>query len=115
MTIGPIKITNPQDVRRALIDQRTIARYKDEVPLLNCPGCGLLVPDFDGFGIVAHLDSDLDSNQSAQSEDLSPGCGYCTHPTADLNADGQMVCSLCGSVEGSEEWQARKGRRNTKF
>jgi len=111
MTIGPIKITNPQDVRRALIDRQTIARYEDEVPLLNCPGCGLLVPDFDGFGIVAHLDPD----ESAQLEDFPPGCGYCTHPTADGNADGKMVCNLCGALEGTEEWQTRRGRRNPKF
>jgi len=48
-----------------------------EVPETQCPKCGAWIPDFDGFGVLAHL---------------GPyGCGYCKH--ASITGG---VCSFCG-------------------
>lgn len=44
-----------------------------------CPKCGAWVPDYDGFGVLAHLGP--------------TGCGYCSHPSRD---DGK--CGICGEV-----------------
>ncbi len=47
-----------------------------------CPKCGAWVPDFDGFGVLAHI------------RPVHPdGCGYCSHPSRD---DG--VCGICSHV-----------------
>lgn len=51
----------------------------DEVPSSVCPGCGAEVPDYDGFGVLAHLGDG--------------GCGYCQHASI---TDG--VCSFCDAV-----------------
>lgn len=47
------------------------------VPHQPCPQCKALVPDHDGFGVVAHLGLG--------------GCGYCKHASI---TDG--VCGFCG-------------------
>lgn len=54
---------------------------EDEVPETQCPRCGRWEPDYDGLGVLAHI-------QPAYEH----GCGYCSHPCID---DGR--CGLCGS------------------
>lgn len=48
----------------------------DEMPKTQCPKCLAWLEDFDGFGVLAHLEPD--------------GCGYCSHPSLDGN-----VCGIC--------------------
>ena len=57
-------------------------------PQTQCPGCGMWVDDFDGFGVLAH------------TKPVYPdGCGYCSHPTRDGGPNGTWVCGICGDVE----------------
>lgn len=48
---------------------------EDEMPNAQCPKCGALQEDYDGFGVL-YCDS----------------CGYCKHPTQ----QGDGTCSICG-------------------
>lgn len=47
------------------------------VPYCACPKCKKLIPDYDGFGVLAHRE-----------------CGYCTHA---CRTGG--VCEVCGDVK----------------
>lgn len=60
-----------------------MAEALDEVVMATCPGCGAEVPDYDGFGVVAHV----------------PGCGYCSHPSMSNVGIGRWICDLCEAVE----------------
>lgn len=51
-----------------------------EMPAMQCPQCGRWEPDYDGFGMLAHL-----------YPAYQHGCGYCSHPN---RTDG--VCGMCG-------------------
>jgi hypothetical protein len=51
----------------------------DDYPMAKCPKCGDEQLDFDGFGFIACI----------------PGCGHCTHPSAD-GVDGRFYCGICG-------------------
>ena len=53
------------------------------MPEMTCPRCHAELPDFDGFGCLAHT-----------KPAYPDGCGYCSHPSRD---DG--VCGLCGDVK----------------
>jgi hypothetical protein len=56
------------------------------VPHHRCPKCGVLVPDHDGFGVLAHI------------APMENPCGYCKHPSV---TDG--VCGICKAViEGDD-------------
>ena len=48
-------------------------RTRNDQPTMTCPKCGGEMEDFDGIGVLAHLE-----------------CGYCTHPSLDGN-----VCGIC--------------------
>jgi len=48
----------------------------DLMPLMECPNCGNVSDDFDGFGVLA-----------------CDACGFCTHPA--ITGD---VCEICGKV-----------------
>lgn len=63
-----------------------------EVPETQCPRCGLWEPDYDGFGILAHVQPAYDH-----------GCGYCSHPAID---NGE--CGICGFLDA--EPYARLGQ-----
>ena len=52
----------------------------DDQPEMQCPQCKAWLPDFDGFGVLAHT-----------KPAYADGCGYCAHPAL---ADG--VCEICG-------------------
>ena len=52
----------------------------DDQPEMQCPKCKAWLPDFDGFGVLAHT-----------KPAYADGCGYCSHPAL---ADG--VCEICG-------------------
>jgi rubrerythrin len=56
--------------------------YEGDQPDMQCPKCGAILPDFDGFGFLAHT-----------KPEYPDGCGYCTHPSRD---DG--VCNICGDA-----------------
>lgn len=58
----------------------------DETPEAQCPRCGEWVPDFDGFGVLAH------------ATDAEPVRWCCSHPTRDGDGKGNMVCGICGDV-----------------
>jgi hypothetical protein len=64
-----------------LYEQVQIVPSADQ-PTMTCPRCGAEHPDFDGFGMLAHV-----------KPAFPDGCGYCTHPSRD---DG--VCGYCGDV-----------------
>lgn len=102
------KITIEMDtktVNRALTDKNTARSFPD-TPLVNCPGCGLLLPDFDGFGILAHF-----RPQGATGDiwDKMPApCGYCSHPSSDYHEGCGWVCGICGAVKGSPIWDKAK-------
>ncbi len=49
-------------------------------PMMVCPRCGVEEPDYDGFGMLAHIKPAFEK-----------GCGYCSHPT---RTDG--ICGICG-------------------
>ncbi len=53
---------------------------EDAMPEMQCPQCKEWLPDFDGFGALAHT-----------KPAYADGCGYCSHPAL---ADG--VCEICG-------------------
>jgi hypothetical protein len=59
-------------------------RYSQAQPMAACPSCGVHEPDYDGFGILAHL-----------KPAYLNGCGYCSHP-----ARKDDVCELCGDIQG---------------
>lgn len=46
-------------------------------PTMTCPKCMATLPDFDGFGVLAH-----------------DACGYCTHPSLSGG-----VCEICRTVQ----------------
>jgi hypothetical protein len=105
MAIGPIKIDNPSDVARALADHKT-TRLFPETPLSRCPRCGLLVPDYDGFGVLEHLEEGARSiaeNAGIEYDEYPRPCGYCSHP----GVDGDR-CNFCGAIRGSEEYNNRR-------
>ena len=60
-----------------------------EQPTMTCPKCDEELPDFDGFGVLAH-----------------EACGYCTHPSYDTIDGGYEPatwrCTICGAIETSE-------------
>lgn len=53
----------------------------NEMPTMTCPQCKREEPDFDGFGMLAHVKPAYEH-----------GCGYCTH--ASITGG---VCDYCGS------------------
>lgn len=53
-----------------------------DMPRSQCPRCGRWEPDFDGFGILAHV-----------KPGYPEGCGYCMHPSIDGG-----VCGICGDT-----------------
>lgn len=60
-------------------------------PTMACPKCGVELPDFDGFGVLAHVGSHVG---------WPDGCGYCTHPARDYDSALQgWVCGICGDIE----------------
>ena len=63
----------------------------DQQPTMTCPRCGAELPDFDGFGVVAHT-----------KPAYPDGCGFCSHPTRDAAPDG-WKCGVCGDVDDGEE------------
>ena len=63
------------------------ARPDDTAPTAPCPRCGAEVEDYDGFGVLAHV-------QPYHAD----GCGYCSHPSRDGDGMGGMVCGICGDV-----------------
>ncbi len=63
------------------------------MPTMVCPRCGAEHPDFDGFGMVAHV-----------APAYPDGCGYCTHPARDYDlADDTWVCGACGDRRKDKE------------
>lgn len=68
--------------------EKALAAAHDGMPLVQCPRCGAIHPDFDGFGFVAHV-----------GPSFPDSCGYCTHPARNGRDDGAMVCRICGDVE----------------
>lgn len=65
--------------------------YDGDQPDMQCPKCGAVLPDFDGFGFLAHT-----------KPEYPDGCGYCAHPSRD---DG--VCNICGDVRPATRTCAR--------
>lgn len=61
----------------------TVTDPDDDLPTMRCPQCKAEHPDFDGFGMVAHI-----------KPAYPDGCGYCTH--ASLTGG---VCDYCGLNE----------------
>lgn len=51
-------------------------------PMMTCPQCGVEEPDFDGFGMLAHV-----------QPYFSRGCGWCSHPARTGN-----LCEICGEI-----------------
>ena len=58
----------------------------DDMPTMTCPRCKAELPDFDGFGVLAHT-----------KPAYADGCGYCSHPSRDGD-----VCGICGHVRALE-------------
>ena len=56
------------------------------MPEFQCPRCNTWLPDYDGFGVLAHT-----------KPAYTDGCGYCKHPSRDKTAAG-WVCGICGDV-----------------
>lgn len=94
MSIGSIKIKN----EGVLIDRETELAFPD-VPLHPCPRCSRLLPDFDGFGVIAHV---------GVFDNYPLACGYCTHPASDFEEGKGWVCGICGAVKCSPEWDRAK-------
>jgi len=99
--IGEIKIKNMDAVERTMTNKQT---YKDfpDTPLVTCPRCKLLVPDWDGFGVLAHLE--LKGRE--RIENFPKACGYCSHPALD-----GKICGICGEEEGTREYEEKKKTR----
>jgi hypothetical protein len=57
-----------------------------EQPVMQCPRCKAWMPDFDGVGVLAHT-----------SPPYEDGCGFCTHPSCDQDAEGHSVCGICSA------------------
>ena len=57
----------------------------DKQPTSPCPQCKAEVPDFDGFGVLAH-----------------DACGYCSHPAMDQDEHGRWLCGICGKEKSDE-------------
>ncbi len=74
------------------LDNATEAASESDQPQTQCPGCGAWVDDFDGFGVLGHT-----------KPAYKDGCGYCSHPTRDLEPHG-WVCGICGDVETRSEF-----------
>lgn len=92
--IGDLKILNISEVQRGITNKKTIESFPGQ-PMSECPRCRLLLPDFDGFGVVSHVH---------QPDDRWPEpCGYCTHPAMDGN-----VCCICGAQEDTIEFVSSK-------
>lgn len=92
----------------AIINART-RLFFGGCQLLICPGCGLLVPDFDGFGILDHLDhgaSEVCKQLGIQIDNYPQPCGYCSHYAKDGDE-----CTVCGEMCGSDGY-ARRCLRN---
>ena len=62
-------------------------RVVNPVPKSQCPRCREYVDDYDGFGVLAHMQS-------------QGGCGYCSHPGY---TDG--LCTICGKPEQHEQME----------
>mgnify|MGYP001562312316 CR=1 FL=1 len=57
-----------------------------DMPDSQCPRCKAWLPDYDGFGVLAHT-----------KPAYPDGCGYCKHPAVDRTAAG-WVCGFCGQT-----------------
>lgn len=97
--IGEIKIKNKDAVEHAMINKHTMKSFPD-IPLVICPRCRLLVPDWDGFGVLSH------AGEIEGMPDYPAPCGYCRHPALEGN-----VCCICGEEKGSEAYEERKKTR----
>ena len=100
--IGTIKIKNKDAVERAMTNKQTMKDFPD-VPLVYCPRCQLLVPDWDGFGVLAHV---APKEKEHDIENYPKPCGYCSHPALDGD-----VCCICEEVEGSVGYEEKKKTR----
>lgn len=69
---------------------------EDEVETSPCVGCGRWLPDFDGFGVVAHVFPEQvpEAVRHRVEFDENP-CGYCRHLSRDKHGDW-WVCTVCG-------------------
>jgi len=98
--IGLVTIRNA-----ATREQRALVRFDDGGPsaqmptsalelaiMMRCPQCHAEHVDHDGFGFVAHV-----------KPGFADGCGWCSHPSRDGNADGTWICGICGDVETAEQ------------
>lgn len=68
----------------------------DAMPEMQCPQCGAWLPDYDGFGVLAHT-----------KPAYADGCGYCSHPARDGG-----VCGICGDKEDASSgdiWPKEQG------
>lgn len=92
--IKSVTVKNITQVEKGLINKRTIENFPEQ-PMHECPRCGLLIPDFDGFGVLDHV--------SQPDEKWPPPCGYCSHPALDGD-----ICSICGARKGSREYSMAK-------
>lgn len=92
--IGKVKVNDIDDVKRALINKRTRQEFPDQ-PLVECPRCGLLIPDFDGFGVLSHVHQPDDR--------WPPPCGYCSHPAIDGD-----TCAICGEKQHTKKFRSSK-------
>ena len=61
-----------------------LAWLNPEWPIINCPACGKGHEDADGYGVLACLGPG--------------GCGYCSHPSIDTDAEGRDICATCGQA-----------------
>ena len=60
--------------------------HQGDMPESRCPGCGVWLADFDGFGVLAHV-----------KPAYADGCGYCSHPSRDGDGKGNWVCEHSSS------------------
>lgn len=59
----------------------------EDMPTMTCPRCRAELPDFDGFGVLAHT-----------KPAYADGCGFCVHAGKSLT-DGRWACDYCGDAE----------------
>jgi hypothetical protein len=97
MPIGKIEVAD--NAVGSLIDRKTMQAFPDAPDFIKCPRCDRLLPDFDGFGVVAHVGT---------PKDFPPPCGFCIHPSSDQGDDGKWTCGICRAVKGTEQWDAAK-------